>query len=218
MVTNKQLVHITESAIDNLITTFKATPYFFYTENDLHCYLYNQIFNRLPIEDWICTTADGRDSILPHKEYPTKERYSREALEEGLEKGSRGHFDLSIWNPEEVSKRFIRAPSSKGFEEEQQTFIVIEFDLNERNASLDDALHHLKWDIMKLKSKQNEVEHGYLLVFARDWVHSEYFLERARHEVSREDKVVVLYIQKSDHKHKAETLSSKKMSIKLDRT
>ena len=105
MVTKKQLVQITESAIDNLITTFKATPYFFYTENDLHCYLYTQLLNRLPKEEWLCKTADGKDTILLHKEYPTKERYSRKALKEGLEKGSRGHFDLSIWNPSKIEER-----------------------------------------------------------------------------------------------------------------
>jgi hypothetical protein len=209
MATKKQLVQITELAIDNLITTFKTAPYFFYTENDLHCYLYTQILNRLPMKDWLCKTADGKDSILLHKEYPTKERYSRKALEEGLKKGSRGHFDLSIWNSEQVGRRFLRASSPKSFGEEQQTFIVIEFDLNEGNASLDDAFHHLKWDRIKLKSKKNEVEHGYLLVFARDWIHSKDFLERAKHEVSREEKVVILYIEKSKNQTKVETLSRK---------
>lgn len=107
MLTKKQLVRITESAIEDLIETFKATPYLFYTENDLHCYLYAQILSKLSIEEWICKTADGKESILLHKEYPTKEHYSREALEEGVEKGSRGHFDLTIWNPEKTKERLF---------------------------------------------------------------------------------------------------------------
>ena len=108
MITKKQLVQITHEAIGNLIGTFKATPYFFYTENDLHCYLYTRILNSLPLKSWICKTVDGKESILLHKEYPTKERYSRDALKEGLKKGSRGHFDLTIWNPEKTGERLFR--------------------------------------------------------------------------------------------------------------
>ena len=209
MVTKKQLVQITETAIDNLIATFKEKPYFFYTENDLHCYLYSQIFNKLPKKDWFCKTANGKETILLHKEYPTKERYSRKALKEGLKKGSRGHFDLSIWNLEKTEERLFRVKQSTDFKKEQHTMIVIEFDLNEGSANLEDAVHHLKWDLMKLKSEANEVEHGYLLIFARDWIHSKNFLERAKHEVSQEEKVVLLYIEKSKDQTKIGTLSHK---------
>jgi hypothetical protein len=51
MVSKEQLVLVTESAIDKLITTFKARPYFFYTENDLHCHLFNEIFSKLPLRE-----------------------------------------------------------------------------------------------------------------------------------------------------------------------
>jgi len=169
MVTEEQLVQITESSIDDIITAFKVTPYFFYTENDLHCYLYTQLLNKLLMEGCFCKTADGKNSVLLHKEYPTKERYSRKALKEGLERGSRGHFDLSIWNPTKTEEKLFRVKRSTEFKREQQTFIAIEFDLVEGNDNLDQALHHLQWDLLKLRSKKNEVEHGYLLVFVRDW-------------------------------------------------
>jgi hypothetical protein len=86
LVEKEKLVQITESAIDNLIMAFKATPYFFYTESDLHCYLYGEILNKLPLEDWECKTKDGKSSILLHKEYPTKERYSAKALKKKFQK------------------------------------------------------------------------------------------------------------------------------------
>ena len=150
MVTEEQLVQITESSIDDIITAFKVTPYFFYTENDLHCYLYTQLLNKLLMEGCFCKTADGKNSVLLHKEYPTKERYSRKALKEGLERGSRGHFDLSIWNPTKTEEKLFRVKRSTEFKREQQTFIAIEFDLVEGNDNLDQALHHLQWDLLKL--------------------------------------------------------------------
>lgn len=131
------------------------TPYFFYTENDLHCHLYHEIYCKLPIEKWQCTTRDGRSSILLHKEYPTKERYSAKELRENVPKGACGHFDLSIWNPEKTREKFFRVRRSVDFNREQHTFIAIEFDLIEENDSLNQAIHHFKWDLLKLRSENN---------------------------------------------------------------
>ena len=177
MVTNKQLVHITESAIDNLITTFKTIPYFFYTENDLHCNLYHEIYSKLPPEKWQCETKDKKKSILLHKEYPTKERYSRKRLAVNP-KGKRGHFDLCIWNPRTVRDKLFRARRTMDIPREQQTFIVIEFDLIEHIDSFRNAMHHIQWDFKKLTDEINKVEYCYLLVFVRDWRHRDLFLQR----------------------------------------
>jgi hypothetical protein len=86
---------------------------------------------------------------------------------------------------------------STKFEEEQQTYIAIEFDLVERNDSLEQAVHHLKWDLMKLKSVKNEVEHGFSLIFVRHWIHSDEFLKEVKAEVERDNKITVLYAEKT---------------------
>ena len=192
LISKKQLVTITESSIKNLINSFQKSPYTFYTESDLHCYLYNQIYTSLPAEQWFCKTSN-QESILIHKEYPTKERYSRKSLTEGLEKGSRGHFDLTIWNPERTQERAFRAKDQK-FEEEQQTFIAIEFDLEENKADVENAVHHLRWDLMKLRGTKNEVENGYLLTFGRDWAYEKDFLEKVKQFTATEKEVTVIYI------------------------
>jgi hypothetical protein len=163
MVTKEQLVQITETSMDDLINTFEKTPYFFYTENDLHTCLYHQMLSKLPLEEWKCETIEAKSSILLHKEYPTKERYDAKALKQGVLKGARGHFDLCIWNPEETRNRVFRVVGSTHFEKEQNTFIVVEFDLIEGNRTLRSALHHFKWDLLKLRGNKNEVEHGYQL-------------------------------------------------------
>lgn len=209
MITRKQLVRLTENAIDTLITTFKATPYSFYTENDLHCYLYTQLLNGFSRKKWVCKTADDKESILLHKEYPTKERYSRKVLKEGLKKGSRGHFDLSIWNPEKTEERLFRVKQSTDFKREQQTFVAIEFDLIEGNDGLDQAIHHLKMDLLKLRSLKNEIERGYSLVLVRDWIHTDKFLKKIRDEVAEEQEIVILYAERNRDQKIVGTLSQK---------
>jgi len=210
MVTKKHLVQITESAIDHLVTTFKKGPYSFYTENDLHCYLYTQLVNSLSMEEWICNTADGKESILLHKEYPTKQRYIEEELKEVDSSGRRGHFDLCIWNPEKTRDKLFRVRRSTEFKREQQTLIAMELDLIEGSESLYDALHHLKWDRMKLAGEKNEVEQGYQLVFVRDWTHSEKFLREIKPLVSGEKSVVILYVENNQNVTKVGTLSRKR--------
>jgi len=205
MISKKQLVQITESAINRLIMTFKTNPYFFYTENDLHCHLFNEIFGRLKLIDWQCKTRDEFASILLHKEYPTKLRYNAKVSKKVEKAGARGHFDLCIWNPEKTEERDFRAQRTN-FKEEQQTFIAIEFDLIERNDSYDSALHHFKWDQLKLTSLENEVEYGYQLVFVRDWENKNDFVEKARKHSERAANTTVLYVERNDQSKIVETL------------
>jgi hypothetical protein len=208
MVTKDQLVKVVEVSIDDLLSKFKNYPYFFYTENDLHTYLYFEIFKRLPQKEWVCKTQDGKNSILLHKEYPTKERYSAKLLQENFPKGSRGHFDLTIWNPEKTQERFFRANSKAPFESEQQTFIAIELDMIEGSESLDRAIHHFKWDTLKLKSKKNEIEHGYSLVFVRDWRNSPEFISEII-KIPQDNKITIIYSEVKKEKSVVVTLTEK---------
>ncbi|MGA3192254.1 MAG: hypothetical protein ABSD73_07040 [Candidatus Bathyarchaeia archaeon] len=195
MVSKKQLVQITEAAIDRLIKTFRANPYFFYTENDLHCHLFSEIFSRLQPRDWQCKTMDNKNSILLHKEYPTKARYVARTPAEVSSGGARGHFDLCIWNPDTTGDRLFRALNSN-FQDEQHTFIGIEFDMIEGNRTLESALHHFRWDLLKLRGEKNEVEHGYQFAFVRDWLHKDNFITKARNEAAEAKNTTVLYIEK----------------------
>ena len=204
-----QLVRIVESSIKSLVDTFMETPYLFYTENDLHCYLYHEIYSKLPPKKWQCETKDKKKSILLHKEYPTKQRYSAKELRRNVLGGARGHFDLSIWNPERTRDKLFRVRQSIDFENEQQTFIAIEFDLIEGNDSFDQAVHHLKWDLMKLGDTKNEVEYGCSLVFVRDWIHRDEFLKKIKDEAVKEQEIVALYVESSEKRKLVGTISQK---------
>ena len=204
-----KLVSIVESSIKSLVDTFLKTPYHFYTESDLHCFLYHQLYRKMKAEGFgTYKTFDRRTSILLHKEYPTKERYSRKRLAINP-KGKRGHFDLCVWNPNTIGDRLFRAWRTVDILKEQHTFVAIEFDLVERNNGFWDAMHHLQWDFMKLADRENGVEYGYLLVFVRDWVHRDLFLQKIPEYIRSDDFVAVLFIESSRDKKLAHVLSKR---------
>lgn len=202
--TEDPLLDTAENSINELIGTFFSTPYIFYTENDLHCYLYKLLSEGLTEAGYgVYETSDNKLSVLLHKEYPTKKMYSREFCEEDP-KGSRGHFDLCIWNPEEIRNRVFRSKNSKEISKEQQTLFAFEFLLVEENdKDLEDAIDHTMWDMLKLKD--NEVEHGYILVFARDWSYREDFLKKIR-EKRIPSNITFVYVEAGDEKNIVERL------------
>jgi hypothetical protein len=111
--------------------------------------------------------------------------------------------------PEQTEERLFRVEKSTDFKNEQQTFIAIEFDLIEGNDSLESAVHHFKWDLLKLRSVKNGVEHGYALVFVRDWAHRDNFLEEIEKEVANEQRITVLYAEKKGNDRIVGRLSKK---------
>lgn len=89
-----------EAAIKSLVRRFRNHPYAFYTETDMHCYLYHRLYAG-GLVNGLYRTADGHVTILLHKEYPTVARYRRGddgRLEESAQGRRRGAFDISIWD------------------------------------------------------------------------------------------------------------------------
>jgi hypothetical protein len=146
-----------EAAIKSLVRRFRNHPYAFYTETDMHCYLYHRLYSG-GLENGLYRTVDGHDTILLHKEYQTVARYRRRAdgtLEESLEGRRRGAFDISIWDPRFIAEREHR---------KQKVLCAAELALNEcRPGNL-----HTVNDATKLAGPSNEIEYGYLLFFVRD--------------------------------------------------
>lgn len=146
-----------EAAIKSLVRRFRNHPYAFYTETDMHCYLYHRLYSG-GLENGLYRTAEGYDTILLHKEYPTVARYLRKddgRLEESVEVGRRGAFDISIWDP-----RFIATLEHR----KQKVLCAAELALNECGTR---SVHTLN-DATKLAGPKNEIRYGYLLFFVRD--------------------------------------------------
>lgn len=94
-----ELSLILEAGIAKLVDIFLAKPYVFCTESDLHCYLYRVLWD-LGLSKECNVKVGGRsvESVLLHREYPTKNKYRRHPDRESEEdpRGKRGHFDLCI--------------------------------------------------------------------------------------------------------------------------
>jgi hypothetical protein len=165
----KILVPLFEAAIKSLVRRFRNHPYVFYTESDMHCYLYHRMYVGGLING-LYSTVDGDDTVLLHKEYPTLSQYSRlpDGKLEESGKGRRGHFDICLWDPQFIGQREHR---------KQKVLFAAELALNECRPR---SLHTIN-DTTKLAGPRNEIRFGYLLFFVRD----DPYYERRQLEVRR---------------------------------
>lgn len=153
----KELVIQFEQAIKSLVQRFRNHPYAFYTESDMHCYLYHRLYSGGTFNG-LFRTVEGYDTILLHKEFPTVARYRRQddkTLKNDPEARRRGAFDISIWNPLSVGSSTHRR---------QSVLCAAELALNECGTN---NIHTVN-DATKLSDPENEVKYGYLLFFVRD--------------------------------------------------
>lgn len=179
-----------EAAIKSLINKFRKYPYAFYTETDMHCYLYHRLYSG-GLENALYKTLEGHDTILLHKEYPTVARYKRRPdgiIVETNEGKRRGAFDISIWDPRFIGEREHR---------KQKVLCAAELALNQCAS---DNPHTLN-DATKLAGPTNEIKYGYLLFFVRD----DHNYERNKEEIWRllkdaSKRVRVAFIQIQGHK------------------
>lgn len=151
------LVQKFEAAIKSLVQRFRNHPYAFYTETDMHCYLYHRLYSG-GLGNGLYRTAEGHDTILLHKEYPTVARYVRTddgKLHESIKGRRRGAFDISIWDPRFISERKHR---------KQKVLCAAELALNECGTRNPHTLN----DFTKLAGPTNEIRYGYILFFVRD--------------------------------------------------
>jgi len=143
------------SGIKALVEKFIATPYFFYSEQDMHAYLYHRLISGR-LGSFLMDTCFGDRSILVHREYPTLHAYGRK----------RGHFDLAIIDPEHASgshwRMQVTAPPYAG----HRPKAALEFGLNAIGTTRLDLTHFRK-DFERLTDPKNKVERGYLLFFVR---------------------------------------------------
>lgn len=182
-----------------LVDAFLTRPYTFYTESDLHCFLYHILYN-LGLKQACRCKVNGRlvESILLHKEYPTKGRYKRNRNAESTieERGARGHFDISVWDSELSEQRQFRAARGEG---EQRTLAAIELNLNEHHKNFQ---WHVYWDLLKLKDPKNELERGIILFFIRDYPYKRIrypengFIKKLHEMFGNENKVPIVYVEK----------------------
>lgn len=146
------------SAIKDLVERFFSEPFFFYTEQDMHAYLYHELITgRLGTERAV--TSLGDTTVLVHREYPTLNKYPSESG-----KATRGHFDLAVIDPAEASKSHWRR--QQPLYATHKPKVAVEIGLNEIGTTKFNLAHYNK-DFTRLTDPENSVERGYLLFFVR---------------------------------------------------
>jgi hypothetical protein len=141
--------------IKALVERFTQTPYFFYSEQDMHAYLYYRLVSGR-LGSLLIDTCFGDRSVLVHREYPTLHAYGRK----------RGHFDLAIIDPEHASKSHWRMQVKEPPYARHRLKVAVEFGLNAIGTTRLDLTHFRK-DFEHLTNPENMVERGYLLFFVR---------------------------------------------------
>ena len=68
-----ELERVVRDGIRKTVNKFRERPFIFFTEMDIHAYLYHCLYSsKLEVE-----TRDGIITSCIHKEYPTNFRYSK---------------------------------------------------------------------------------------------------------------------------------------------
>lgn len=181
MVDEKEIKGIVEECIEKVVEDFEAHPYMFYTEQDIHCYLYHLLYSKEMFAKEY-DTSNNEKTIMFHKEYPTVIRYRRRLKKEHKQeadygvlrceedidekqsdrygKPTRGHFDITIFNPHNIKKI-----TAKNFRDKNKIplspLVAIEIALN-------NGTKHLINDNKKLTDEKNDVKYRYILHFIRD--------------------------------------------------
>jgi len=148
------------SGIKAVVDRFMESPYLFYSEQDMHAYLYHKLISGKLGEVFV-ETSFGDRTVLVHKEYPTLGKYAGP-------KGTwtRGHFDLAIVDPEHASESHWRTHHTEPPYARHRLKAAVEFGLNAIGTTKLDLTHFRK-DLARLTDPASMVERGYLLFFVR---------------------------------------------------
>lgn len=158
-----------ERGIEKICEIFKKSPYYFYSENDIHCHFFNHLIQNTSLRNEI-NSKSGVKATLLHKEFPTwrryrfdekKNRYLNENEVQGKQRCVPAHYDIAILDEDEIN-RIENWDYFKDSEKRSiKPFLAVEFGLY---ADKD----HIKKDFVKLSDKENGIEYGYLVHLLRD--------------------------------------------------
>ena len=157
MIKESELKKLVADGVRRTVNKFREYPHLFFTETDLHAYLYHCLYSkRLEVR-----TRDGVLTTCLHKEYPTNFRYSKKTMEDyGLErKGRRGNYDIAVLNPHFIRANGIKSVINKDIRDAEERArdrerfrneltAVVEFKYVINNSK--DFIRSVEKDIIKL--------------------------------------------------------------------
>lgn len=182
-----ELVRLIEEGIDQLALEFREQPYNFYTETDMHLFLYGILQSKFGFK---YKTKDGVQINLIHTEFPTYSRYrvDKQHFFHPDPNGVRGAFDLVVWDPDslpsDIDEMAVWRPKF-GEERRPRLLAAIECKLYE---GLGKYLSHVHNDFIKLDEPTGQIQHKYMIQFVRNMIKARRYLEYfepLRYELNR---------------------------------
>jgi len=118
----EEIIKYVDDSIKETIKDFRLKADFFFTEDDIVCYLYHILFSKL--NNYTFLDNESKEHCLIHKEYPTPfkcdMKNSNFFVKNYDEKFRRGHYDLVVLNPlfiENFNYNIIKAQNLRLFRE-----------------------------------------------------------------------------------------------------
>lgn len=168
----EEIVKCVDDSIKELKEKFLKNPVFFYTENDLHCFLFRLIYDKI---------KENEEWLPVHKEYPTRAIYigetavKKENYRKESGRGTRRHFDIVVFHDKCDISEFKHRNGLNS--DPCKPFIAIQI-------GLDASDNHLINNWKSLEEQINCVDNKYLLHFDRT-KHNKKMTEDIKKEVNQ---------------------------------
>ncbi len=175
-----------ESKIHTLVNHFVRKPLNYFTESDIHSYLYLAFYRDKIFSSQFPTANPNEKTILIHREYPTFFKYDKKIpIVPREEAKSRGHYDFVVLNPRFVESYPLSIVTNKDYHLLPKEFkfkpviAAIEFKYIIRRIDKN-MLENIEIDFQKLQASTPYSSVRYVLIFNRFGAVGEYIREIER--------------------------------------
>jgi len=121
---HQEIIDAIDYSISTLCKKFQNQPTLFYTENDIVCYIYSILQEKLHFKE--INDQDKKKHFLVHREYPTPFRCDMgenkfeikddEARTKNGGKYQRGHYDIVVLNPDFIKQKTYEEIKAQDYE------------------------------------------------------------------------------------------------------
>jgi len=189
-----------ESKIYTLVNHFIRKPLNYFTESDIHSYLYLAFYRDKIFSAQLPSANQYEKTILIHREYPTFFKYDKKIPIVPRENAkSRGHYDLVILNPNFVESYPISIVTNRDYHifpkklKQKPLVAAIEFKYIVRKLN-NHILRNIELDFQKLQSSVAFSHTRYFLIFNSIGSIGESLIEIERMKMENPD-VKALYVE-----------------------
>ena len=170
---NDDLLLGVESNVKTLVNRFKGRAHNFFTESDLHSYLYLVFYRDKRFSKQYPTGDPSVRTILIHREYPTFFRFRRELPVKSAPKpAKRGHHDLVVLNPSFLAAYPLSIVTNQDISaiprrpKEKPLLAAVEFKMP-RSRIGRGTLEEIELDFQKLQLSLEWSQRLYMVIFNR---------------------------------------------------